>query len=158
MGLFGKKKWDTEKDAINKAKMHALFKKAVPDHEGYHVIYVYNEDVKNMNYVVLRSTTYTYKSIALGFRESDMSIVMVDTVPEFDAYGEIKKFTPADLKKAKREMNGEYYLYKKGGIMAGYEAFAFADIYDDEKILAYMSQKEELDKFEAFWKKFCAAI
>lgn len=158
MGLFGKKKWDEEKDAANKAKLHALFEKAVDDHEGYKVIYAYNEDVKTMNFVVARKTTYTYKSIALGFRESDMSIVLVDTVPELDAYGEVKKFTPADLKKAKRAINGEYYLYKKGGMMAGYEAFTFADQYDDENLFAYMSQKAELDEFETFWKKFREAI
>ncbi len=153
MGLFGKK-WDLEKDKANRAKMQNLFNELVEDKEGYKLVYGFNVDVKNMNYVVMRKTTYTYKSIVVGYRESDMSIITIDTVPEFDVHGDIKKYTPQDLRKAKRTFSGEYCLYKQGGMMAGYDAFSVAEIYDEDELFAYLKQEDEAKDFAKFWKKF----
>lgn len=158
MGLFGfGKKWDEEKDRSSKSKMRALFDKAVEDGSTYQIVYAFNVDVSNMNYVVARKTTYTYKSIIIGFRESDMSLIMLDTVPEFDLYAEPKKYTPDNLKKVKKNFSGEYCLYKEGGMMADYDIFSVAEIYDDEELFAYLKQTEELKEFDEFWKHFTKA-
>lgn len=154
MGLFKKKKkeWDTVKSNENKNKMKILFNKAVKDHEGYKLLYAYNEDVKNMNYVIVRKITYTYKSIILGYRESDMSIVLVSTTPEFDDYAEPEVYTRDNVKKTKNAFG--HVIYKKGGFMAGYVQFIVDDYYDNEEVFPYINQENEIEGWKNFWKEF----
>ena len=86
MGLFGKKKklWDEARVQENKARMHALFEQVVEDSAGYQLVYAYSSSIKTSNYILARKTTYTYTSLIVGFRESDMSIVILQTTPELE--------------------------------------------------------------------------
>lgn len=86
MGLFGKKKkaWDEGRIQENKAKMRALFEQVVEDAAGYQLVYAYSSSVKTSNYILARKTTYTYTSLIVGFREADMSIVILQTTPELE--------------------------------------------------------------------------
>lgn len=154
MGLFGfgKKTWDMEKSNANKEKMHALFHQVVPEADTYEILYAYTSDVKTSNYVVARKTTYLYGSLILGYRRSDMSIVLIDTSPELDGCGDPKFFKRDELKKVKL-VQAEFCLYHQGGIMAGYDKFSLMDSYDDD-YFAYIYQPEEAAKFDTFWAEF----
>lgn len=155
MGLFSKKKknWDEEKSNENKAKMRALFNQVVADHEGYHLVYAYSSNVKTSNYVLARKTTYTYTSLIVGFRESDMSIAILQTTPELEGCSDPEIFTKDNIKKAKIVQAG-FTLYHKGGFMAGYTQFYISDDYDDPKLFAYIRQNNEAAEWDSFWPKF----
>lgn len=155
MGLFRKKQkeWDDGRVQANKTKMRALFEHVVEDHEGYHFVYAYSSTVKTSNYIVARKTTYTYTSLIVGFRESDMSIVILQTTPELEGCSDPEVFQKGQIKKAKI-VQGGYTIYHKGGIMAGYTQFYVCDECDDESLYVYVHQEEDVDKWEAFWAKF----
>ena len=103
MGLFGKKKkaWDEGRIQENKAKMRALFEQVVEDAAGYQLVYAYSSSVKTSNYILARKTTYTYTSLIVGFREADMSIVILQTTPELEGCSDPEIFRKGEIKKAK---------------------------------------------------------
>lgn len=153
MGLFGKKKnWDIEKSDAAKGRLRELFNGVMEDGDSWNVLYGYAEDITNTNYVVARKTTHTYTSLIIGYRESDMSIAVIPTVPELDLCGEPRIFNKSSVKKAKRTM-GVYTIYNQGGMTAGYTGFSIQDG-NDEKFLAYVYQPEEYKKFDEFFKRF----
>jgi len=153
MGWFGKKKeWDTQKSDANKSRLRELFNGVVEDGDSYDIVYGYGLNIKNSDYILARKTTYTYTSLIIGYRESDMSIVLLQTTPELEGCSEAETFRKDNIKKAKIA-TGMYTIYHQGGLMAGYTQFAtLAE--NDEKFLAYVYQPEEYDKFDKFFKKF----
>lgn len=155
MGFFGlgkKKVWDEERSNENKRKCEVLFNQVVEDHEGYTIRYAYTTDVKTMNYVLARKTTYLYGSYILGYRKKDMSIVLIETSPELDGCGEPKIFKKGEIKKAKN-VNSAFCIYHAGGIMAGYTQFYLMDEYDDD-YFAYIHQPGTIMDFEDFWNEY----
>lgn len=155
MGLFGfgkKKEIDFERSDANKKILRELFNGVMEDGDSYKVIYGYGLNIKNSNYVLARKTTYEYTSLIIGYRESDMSIVLIQTTPELEGCSEAEIFHQDGIKKAKIS-TGMYTIFHQGGIMAGYTQFATL-ANNDEKFLAYVSQEEEYKDFDAFFKKF----
>ena len=162
MGWFGKKKeWDTLKSDTSKSRLRELFNGVMEDGDSYDIVYGYGLNIKNSDYIVARKnssyiiarkTTYTYISLIIGYRESDMSIALLQTTPELEGCSEAEIFRKDNIKKAKIA-TGMYTIYHQGGLMAGYTQFAtLAE--NDEKFLAYVYQPEEYDKFDTFFKKF----
>lgn len=155
MGLFGfgkKKEWDHAKSDHNKAQMRPLFDQVVPDGSTWKLVYGYGLNIKNSNYIIARKTTYQYTSLIIGYRESDMSIALLQTTPELEGCSDPEYFRKDGIKKAKLS-TGMYTVYHQGGLMAGYTQFAtLAE--NDESFLAYVYQPEEDADFQAFFKAF----
>lgn len=153
MGWFSKKKeWDMVKSEANKNRLRELFHKTVEEGDSYQVIYGYALEIKNSNYIVARKTTYTYTSLIIGYRESDMSIVLLQTTPELEGCSEAEIFKQDTIKKAKMS-TGMYTIYHQGGWTADYTQFAVLEE-NDENFLVYVCQREEAEKFNEFFKKF----
>lgn len=151
-GLFKKKEWDIEKSDENKKQVRALFNNVMKDGDTWNVVYGYSTDIKNSNYILARKTTYEFTSLIIGYRESDMSIALIQTTPELDGCSDPEIFTKDGIKRAGMSF-GEYVIYHKGGIMAGYTKFS-VDEGNDEDYLAYIYQPEELQKFDIFFKEY----
>lgn len=155
MGLFGfgkKKEWDMTKSNANKDIMRELFNGVMDDGDSWKLVYGYGLNIKDSNYIVARKTTYTYTSLIIGYRESDMSIALVQTTPELEGCSEAEVFRQDAIKKAKIATN-MYTIYHEGGMMAGYTQFATLEE-NDEDFLAYVYQPEEDKDFANFFKKF----
>ncbi|MDO5717054.1 MAG: hypothetical protein Q4Q17_04570 [Tissierellia bacterium] len=153
MGWFGKKKeWDIQKSDANKSRLRELFNGVMEDGDSYKIVYGYGLNIKNSNYILARKTTYTYTSLIIGYRESDMSIALLQTTPELEGCSEAEIFRPDSIKKAKIS-TGMYTIYHQGGMMAGYTQFATSPE-NDEDFLAYVYQPDEYDSFDTFFKKF----
>ena len=153
MGWFGKKKeWDTQKSDANKSRLRELFNGVMEDGDSYSIVYGYGLNIKTSSYILARKTTYTYTSLIIGYRESDMSIALLQTTPELEGCSEAEIFRKDNIKKAKM-VTGMYTVYHQGGMMAGYTQFATLPG-NDEKFLAYVYQPEEYDKFDAFFREF----
>ena len=151
-GLFKKKEWDIEKSDENKKQVRALFNNVMKDGDTWNVVYGYSTDIKNSNYILARKTTYEFTSLIIGYRESDMSIALIQTTPELDGCSDPEIFTKDDIKRAGMSF-GEYIIYHQGGIMAGYTKFSVGEG-NDEDYLAYIYQPEELQKFNIFFKEY----
>ena len=144
--------WDTQKSDANKSRLRELFNGVMEDGDSYDIVYGYGLNIKNSDYIVARKKTYTYTSLIIGYRETDMSIALLQTTPELEGCSEAEIFRKDNIKKAKIA-TGMYTIYHQGGLMAGYTQFAtLAE--NDEKFLAYVYQPEEYDKFDTFFKKF----
>lgn len=153
MKLFGRKKaWDEEQVQRNKDKMRGLFNQVVEDSNGYHIVYGVSQDIKIKNYIVAKKTMYLYTSLIIGFRESDMSLVFIQTEPELDGCSNATTYTMDRLKKAEIEQ-GSYKIYFKGGLRAGYLQFYIADEYDEDYTV-YTQQPDESSQFLNFWNRF----
>lgn len=153
MGWFRKKKvWDTQKSDTNKQKLRTLFNGVVQDGNSYHIVYGYGLNIKNSNYIIVSKVKYTYTSLIIGYRESDMSIALVQTTPELEGCSEAEFFKKDSIKKAKIS-TGMYTIYHQGGMMAGYTQFATLEE-NDEQFLAYIHQVDEHTHFAQFFKKF----
>lgn len=149
---FGKKKWDVEKSDSNKARMRVLFNQAVEDGDSYKVVYGFSLDVRRSNYIVASKVKYEYTSLIIGYRESDMSIVILQTIPELEGASEPEFYKKTDIKKAKIAA-GQYTIYHQGGMMAGYTSFSVIED-NDEHYLVYCDQNTEAKEFELFWKSY----
>lgn len=153
MGLFSRKKvWDEERVQSNKDKMKVLFEQVVEDSQGYNIVYGITQNIKTSNYIIARKTTYLYTSLIIGYRESDMSLVLIQTTPELDGCSDPEIYTMKNLKKAKISQGG-YTIYFEGGMMAGYSQFYVADEYDEDYTV-YIHQPQAYSNFDAFWKAF----
>lgn len=153
MGWFSKKKvWDTQKSDNNKKKLRELFNGVVQDGNSYNIVYGYGLDIKNSNYIIASKVKYTYTSLIIGYRESDMSIALVQTTPELEGCSDAEFFKKDSIKKAKIS-TGMYTIYHQGGMMAGYTQFATLEE-NDEHFLAYIHQIDEYAHFDKFFKQF----
>ncbi len=156
MGIFGsskKKTWDENRSNENKDRMKDLFNQSISESDTYKIVYGFGLNIKNSNYIVMRKTTYQYTSLIIGYRKSDMSIVLLQTTPELEGVSEPEYFNKESIKKSKIA-TGEYTIYHKGGLMAGYTQFSVI-AENDEKYLVYCHQEEEQKEFHEFWKEFC---
>ena len=152
MGFFKKKEKDLVRSDENKAKMRALFNQVMDDGDSYHIVYGVSQKIKTSNYIVARKTTYLFTSLIIGFRESDMSLVIIQTTPELEGCSDPEIIKMSGLKKAKI-VQGEFTLYYQGGIMAGYTQFSIMDFFDDDCVI-YIDQPEECALWDNFWPQF----
>lgn len=156
MGFFRKEKvWDEERNQANKEKMILLFNQVVEDSEDYHIVYGVSQKIKTSNYVLARKTTYLFTSLIIGFRDSDKSIILIQTTPELDGCSDPEKYTMSHLKKAKI-VQGQFTLYHEGGMMAGYTQFSIMDSFDEDYTV-YINQPGEAAQFDQFWPAFLAS-
>ena len=127
MGLFGKKKkaWDEGRIQENKAKMRALFEQVVEDAAGYQLVYAYSSSVKTSNYILARKTTYTYTSLIVGFREADMSIVILQTTPELEGQQTIRKSSEREKSRKPRLFRAASPFITRAVLWPGIHSFIF---------------------------------
>lgn len=103
MSLFRKKKWDIERSEQNKGLIRQLFNQAMPDGDTWKIVYGYGLNIKTSDYIIARKTTYTYTSLIIGYRESDMSIALLQTTPELEGCSEAEIFTRDSIKKQRSQ-------------------------------------------------------
>lgn len=113
MSLFRKKKWDIERSEQNKGLIRQLFSQAMPDGDTWKIVYGYGLNIKTSDYIIARKTTYTYTSLIIGYRESDMSIALLQTTPELEGCSEAEIFTRDSIKKGK-DLNRYVYDLSSG--------------------------------------------
>ncbi|MEG0365907.1 MAG: hypothetical protein RR585_03665 [Coprobacillus sp.] len=156
MGFLKKKEIDEERSNENKAKMNALFQQVVEDADTYQVVYGFTSDVKKSNYVLATKTTFSYGSLIIGYRESDMTIVMLDTIPDFSGCGDAKYYRKSEIKKASfNNTKAKHVIQLAGGLFGEKFEFAVMDMNDYEH-LAYIHQTDEFYIWYEFWQKFSA--
>lgn len=102
------KKFSDSECLANYKKLCELFAKVIPDSQRYSVVYGCGVDVGMMDFLVVRKTTYTYSSYAIGYDANEHEIVILPVDIDVEHYG-----TPYYLKKSEIEKAVQNWMSKE---------------------------------------------
>ena len=138
----------------NYEKMCELFKQVVPDHQRFTVVYGCGVDVGMMNFVVVKTHTYTYTSYMIGFDKIANEIVVVTINTDLDNYAEPIYFKYSEIKKAKQSwLTKEITIYDNRLPKKYIQLNVQAQINDDpDEVVLLHKQDDEYAAFVDFFK------
>lgn len=138
----------------NVEKMKELFSEVIGDADRFRVVYGYGVDVGMMNFVVVRKTTYTYASYAIGFDETANEIVVLPINRDFSSYGNPIYVKKDEVKKAKISMFLKEIRIQSNKFPKKYITFTVQEILnqDPDEVTICVKQEEEANAFLQFFK------
>ena len=86
--LFKGPQVDMEKSNANARKMRELFNSKVENGDDYKIIFGYSEDVGRFNYGFVHGSKTKIGNLIVGWKEEDVTIVVVPTIPDLSECGE----------------------------------------------------------------------
>lgn len=150
--LFKGPQVDMEKSNANARKMRELFNSRVENGDDYKVIFGYSEDVGRFNYGFVHGSKTKIGNLIVGWKEEDVTIVVVPTIPDLSECGEPTYYRRNEILKAYRNKypTDAFIIYPDKKSYIGINAY---DWLDDEKLYVYVSQEKELEEFTDFFKQ-----
>ena len=150
--LFKGPQVDMEKSNANARKMRELFNSKVENGDDYKIIFGYSEDVGRVNYGFVHGSKTKIGNLIVGWKEEDVTIVVVPTIPDLSECGEPTYYRRNEILKAYRNKypTDAFIIYPDKKSYIGINAY---DWLDDEKLYVYVSQEKELEEFTDFFKQ-----
>ena len=150
--LFKGPQVDMEKSNANARKMRELFNSRVENGDYYKIIFGYSEDVGRFNYGFVHGSKTKIGNLIVGWKEEDVTIVVVPTIPDLSECGEPTYYRRNEILKAYRNKypTDAFIIYPDKKSYIGINAY---DWLDDEKLYVYVSQEKELEEFTDFFKQ-----
>jgi hypothetical protein len=150
--LFKGPQVDMEKSNANARKMRELFNSRVENGDDYKIIFGYSEDVGRFNYGFVHGSKTKIGNLIVGWKEEDVTIVVVPTIPDLSECGEPTYYRRNEILKAYRNKypTDAFIIYPDKKSYIGINAY---DWLDDEKLYVYISQEKELEEFTDFFKQ-----
>lgn len=150
--LFKGPQVDMEKSNANARKMRELFNSRVENGDDYKIIFGYSEDVGRFNYGFVHGSKTKIGNLIVGWKEEDVTIVVVPTIPDLSECGEPTYYRRNEILKAYRNKypTDAFIIYPDKKSYIGINA---NDWLDDEKLYVYVSQEKELEEFTDFFKQ-----
>lgn len=150
--LFKGPQIDMEKSNANARKMRELFNSKVENGDDYKIIFGYSEDVGRFNYGFVHGSKTKIGNLIVGWKEEDVTIVVVPTIPDLSECGEPTYYRRNEILKAYRNKypTDAFIIYPDKKSYIGINAY---DWLDDEKLYVYVSQEKELEEFTDFFKQ-----
>ena len=150
--LFKGPQVDMEKSNANARKMRELFNSRVENGDDYKIIFGYSEDVGRFNYGFVHGSKTKIGNLIVGWKEEDVTIVVVPTIPDLSECGEPTYYRRNEILKAYRNKypTDAFIIYPDKKSYIGINAY---DWLDDEKLYVYISQETELEEFTDFFKQ-----
>lgn len=150
--LFKGPQVDMEKSNANARKMRELFNSRVENGDDYKIIFGYSEDVGRFNYEFVHGSKTKIGNLIVGWKEEDVTIVVVPTIPDLSECGEPTYYRRNEILKAYRNKypTDAFIIYPDKKSYIGINAY---DWLDDEKLYVYVSQEKELEEFTDFFKQ-----
>jgi len=100
--LFKGPQVDMEKSNANARKMRELFNSRVENGDDYKIIFGYSEDVGRFNYGFVHGSKTKIGNLIVGWKEEDVTIVVVPTIPDLSECGEPTYYRRNEILKAYR--------------------------------------------------------
>lgn len=149
--LFKGPEIDQAKSDANAGKMRLLFDQVVEDGANYRLIFGYTEDVSRFNYGFVHGSRTKIGNLIVGWNETDLTIVVVPTVPDLSGCGEPTYYRRGEILKAYRNKypTDAFVIYPD---KKGYIAINAYDWLEDESLYVYVSQEKELADFTDFFQ------
>ena len=150
--LFKGPQVDMEKSNANARKMRELFNSRVENGDDYKIIFGYSEDAGRFNYGFVHGSKTKIGNLIVGWKEEDVTIVVVPTIPDLSECGEPTYYRRNEILKAYRNKypTDAFIIYPDKKSYIGINAY---DWLDDEKLYVYVSQEKELEEFTDFFKQ-----
>ena len=139
--LFKGPQVDMEKSNANARKMRELFNSRVENGDDYKIIFGYSEDVGRFNYGFVHGSKTKIGNLIVGWKEEDVTIVVVPTIPDLSECGEPTYYRRNEILKAYRNKypTDAFIIYPDKKSYIGINAY---DWLDDEKLYVYVSQQK----------------
>lgn len=147
--MFFLKRKKIRKQKVNetKEKMRELFLKKVKDFEGYKLLYGYS--------TTLEKNGYSYQNKVIAYRKEDMTLIVLYTDKDFKKSKHLFKFKKGEFKSASYSKVKDLYSIRKSELKSDKEEFTIIlENYEDEDLLAFIDQKDEIEDFEDFFMDF----
>lgn len=149
------KKFSDEVCLANYKKICDLFNKAVPDYNRFSVVYGCGVDVGMADFVVVRKTTYTYSSYAVGYDNNENELVILPIDTDIETYGMPVYMKKSDIDKAKISWLSKEITIRDGRLPKKYIQFSVPEMInqDPDNVIIPVKQNEEAKRFTEFFKK-----
>ena len=147
--MFFLKKRRIREQKINetKEKMRELFSKKVKDSDNYNLLYAYTTSLEKNGYV--------YQSKIIGYYNDSMTMIILYTDKDFKKVKHLCKFKTGEFKKASYSKAKDIYSIEKSDLKSDREEFTIVlKNYDDEDLLAYINQEDQIEDFNEFFTNF----
>jgi hypothetical protein len=152
------KKTSDSECLANYKRLVEFFKAKVPDSGRFSVVYGCGVDVGMMNFAVIRKTTYTYSSYAIGYDEKANEIAILPVDREMENSGKPWFLKKAEIEKASYSgISGEITI-RDQSLPKKYIQFSVSEYIneDEDNIVICVKQDEEAKKFLAWFKEVWA--
>ena len=149
------KKISDEQCLANYAAVCELFNEVIPDSDRFAVVYGYGVDVGMMNFIVIRKTTYTYSSYAIGFDVNANEIVVLPIAIDLSEYGTPYYLKNSEIRKAKISWLSKEITVRSDNLPKRYIQFNIQDQInqDPDGICICVKQDEKAKEFFDFFKQ-----
>ena len=149
------KKFSDEVCLANYSGICELFNKVIPDHRRFSEVYACGVDVGMTNFIVVRKTTYTYSSYAVGFDTNEAEIVILPIDIDMETYGTPVYLKKSEIDKAKISWLSKEITIRDKRLPKKYIQFNVPEMInqDPDNVVIPVKQDEEAKKFMEFFKK-----
>ena len=149
------KKVSDEECRKNYLNVCDLFKRVVPNSERFSVVYACGVDVGMSDFIVVRKTTYTYSSYAVGYDANTNEIAILPIDIDLENYGAPVYLPNEEIKKAKQSWLSKEITIRADKLPKKYIQFVVQEQIneDGDNVVVCVKQNEEAKNFIAFFKE-----
>jgi hypothetical protein len=138
----------------NYKKLCELFKKVIPNPQRYTtIVYGCGVDVGMMDFVVVRRTTYTYSSYAIGYDAAENEIVILPVDTDIEHYGTPYYLKRSEIRKAIRSRMSEEITIQDERLPKKYIQFVVPELIneDEDHVAIPIKQEAQAKKFTEYF-------
>ena len=148
------KKLPDEECRANYLRLRRLFDEAVSDHDRFEMVYACGVDVGMVSAVVVRVTTYTYASYAVGFDRTANEIVIVPVTVDLDGHGAPIYLKNYEIDKAKQSFITKEITIQDKRLPKRYVQLNVQEFInqDPDGVVLLHKQTDEARHFQDFFK------
>ena len=131
-----------------------LYKREVTNNERISVVYTCGVDVGMRDFIVVRKTTYTYSSYAVGYDANTNEIAVLPIDIDLENYGTPVYLPNEEIKKAKQSWLSKEITIRADKLPKKYIQFVVQEQInqDGDNVVICVKQNEEAKNFIAFFK------
>ena len=139
----------------NYEEVCAIFRDVVPDSSRFAVVYGCGVDVGLMDYIVLRTATYSYSSYAIGYDKIANEIVILPVNRDLSKYGKPYYLKNIDIDKAKISWMSKEIRVQSRDLPKKFITFTVQELLneDPDELCICVKQEEQARDFHAFFKE-----
>ena len=148
------KKLSDEECRENYNRLRSLFDEVIGDSARFEMVYANGTEVGLTNAVIVRVTTYTYASYAVGFDTAANEIIILPVVPDLTDHGEPIYLKHSEIKKAKQSFFTKTITVYDKRLPKTYIELDVVPLLneDPDDVILLTEQEKEYERFMAFFK------
>ena len=139
----------------NYDRLRSLFDSAVEDNSRFEMVYAYGMDVGLIDALIVRVTTSTYSSYAVGFDKIANEIAILPVSVDLSSHSQPFYLKNRDIKKAKRGFISKEITIYDDRLPKKYIQFNVPEFIneDPDDVVLLVKQDEEAKQFQKFFKE-----